>query len=217
MKKMPYACLYPGYLEQYSTLSDAQFGKLLRGLLQYMQDGQDPQLTGLARHFWLGLRQQYQRDEQAYYDRVETNRKNGAKGGRPRKTEKPMGSQEPEILTQKPNEKDNEKDNDNENEIFTAPKRPEGNPFVPPTVQEVKDYCQKEKIATDCEEFVNYYTARGWYMGTAAMQDWKAAIKAWAKNERRLNRGKSVLPNDGAGAGVFSKAMSEYGPLGICL
>ncbi len=199
MKKIPYACLYPGYYEAYSTLSDAQFGALIRGLLYYMNYDEDPKLTGLAKHFWLGLRQQFQRDAQAYYDRVEISRKNGAKGGRPKaeETQKPVGFESPQIKTQKPNENDNYNENknkndsynenDNENErnngeggLLASPRAPM---LTPPDAKAVQLYCLEAGLDIDPNRFVDYYASTGWMRKGTPIRDWKAAARCWASRE----------------------------------
>ncbi len=201
MQKIPYACLYPGYYEAYSTMSDAQFGALIRGLLYYMNYGEDPQLTGLAKHFWLGLRQQFQRDEQAYYDRVEINRKNGAKGGRPKKeeTQKPTGFETPKTETQKPNENDseNENENDNNNDIDndsdneserrkgdgSLSASPPAPPLMAPDAKQVQLYCLEKGLDIDPNRFVDYYASTGWTRKGTPIRDWKAAARCWASRE----------------------------------
>lgn len=37
--------------------------------------------------------------------------------------------------------------------------------FVPPTVDEVREYCLARKNGIDPQEFVDYYAARGWMAG----------------------------------------------------
>lgn len=54
--------------------------------------------------------------------------------------------------------------------------------FVPPTVEDVKEYCRERKNAVDAERFVDYYTANGWKVGKNPMKDWKAAVRTWERN-----------------------------------
>lgn len=56
--------------------------------------------------------------------------------------------------------------------------------FVPPTLDQVRAYCQERQSSIDPERFVNYYQARGWkYKGGQPMEDWKAAVQSWEKTE----------------------------------
>ena len=56
--------------------------------------------------------------------------------------------------------------------------------FAPPTVSEVREYCQERGNTVDPERFVDYYQAQGWKLANGrAMKDWKAAVRStWEKN-----------------------------------
>lgn len=51
--------------------------------------------------------------------------------------------------------------------------------FVPPTLEEVEAYCQERKNNISPQRFIDYYEARGWMLGNAPMESWKAAIRSW--------------------------------------
>lgn len=62
--------------------------------------------------------------------------------------------------------------------------------FVPPTVAEVRAYCESRKNKIDAERFVDHYTARGWIMTNGKkVQDWQACVRTWEKNDGRFNSG----------------------------
>ena len=54
--------------------------------------------------------------------------------------------------------------------------------FIPPTVDEVTDYCNERQNGVDPERFVDYYTANGWRVGKNSMKDWKAAVRTWERS-----------------------------------
>lgn len=56
--------------------------------------------------------------------------------------------------------------------------------FRPPTVDEVREYCQQRNNGIDAQYWVDSYTAKGWVVGTnkTPMKDWKAAIRTWEKS-----------------------------------
>ena len=62
--------------------------------------------------------------------------------------------------------------------------------FIPPSVEEVEDYCRERKNTIDAEEFVDFYASKGWKVGNQSMKDWKAAVRTWEKTakKRRPNR-----------------------------
>ena len=54
--------------------------------------------------------------------------------------------------------------------------------FIPPTVQEVADYCRERGNGIDAEAFVAHYASKGWMVGRSKMKDWRAAVVTWEKN-----------------------------------
>ena len=54
--------------------------------------------------------------------------------------------------------------------------------FVPPTIEEVRAYCDERNNLVDPEKFIDYYTARNWMLGKTKMKDWKAAVRTWERN-----------------------------------
>lgn len=57
--------------------------------------------------------------------------------------------------------------------------------FVSPTLAEVKAYCEERNNAVNAEKFVDFYTAKGWYVGKNRMQDWKAAVRTWENGNEK--------------------------------
>ena len=60
--------------------------------------------------------------------------------------------------------------------------------FAPPTVDEVKAYCQERQNGVDPQRFVDYYSSNGWMVGKNKMKDWKAAVRTWEQKERQYSR-----------------------------
>ena len=54
--------------------------------------------------------------------------------------------------------------------------------FSPPTVEEIRAYCEERKNSVDPERFHSYYSSNGWMVGKAKMKDWKAAVRTWERN-----------------------------------
>lgn len=59
--------------------------------------------------------------------------------------------------------------------------------FHPPTVEEVRAYCNERENGVDAGRFVDYYTAVGWRVGKSPMRDWKAAVRRWESGGRGEN------------------------------
>lgn len=60
----------------------------------------------------------------------------------------------------------------------------ESNKFIPPTIEEVTFYCTERNNNIDANEFIDFYTAKGWMVGKNKMKDWKAAIRNWERNSK---------------------------------
>lgn len=88
---------------------------------------------------------------------------------------------------------------ENTNVLSIMDNTPEMSPkcprFVPPTVDEVADYCDERGNDVDPQHFVDYYTARGWKLGKNSVKDWKACVRTWERN----SYGKPVNHSGGSG------------------
>ena len=69
----------------------------------------------------------------------------------------------------------------------------EKNIFVPPSREEVRDYCEERHNFVDPDRFVDYYTANGWMVGRNKMKDWKATVRTWEKNSEPKNQKRKEL------------------------
>ncbi|MCD7800937.1 MAG: Rha family transcriptional regulator [Ruminococcus sp.] len=58
------------------------------------------------------------------------------------------------------------------------------NKFVPPTADEVENYCNYLGEYIDAERFVDYYQSIGWLVGNKPMKDWKATVRNWIRSQR---------------------------------
>ena len=75
-------------------------------------------------------------------------------------------------------------------------KRNISNIFVPPTVEEVKSYCDEKGYSVDPSQFVDFYESKGWLVGKSKMKDWKASVRTWQRNHKTDSGGKKNSFND---------------------
>lgn len=86
--------IYGSYAEQVNALTDSEAGRLFKALVNY-RNGEEPKnLSGMEQIAFLFIRQQMDYDCEKYERRCEQNRKNGMKGGRPKKGAKKAKSAE---------------------------------------------------------------------------------------------------------------------------
>lgn len=61
------------------------------------------------------------------------------------------------------------------------------NGFQPPSLEEVREYCEERGKGVDPEAWMSHYEANGWKVGRNAMKDWKAAVRTWEKRAAEEN------------------------------
>lgn len=64
--------------------------------------------------------------------------------------------------------------------------------FTPPTVEEVAAYCVSRQNNVDAVRFVDFYAAKGWYIGKNKMKDWKAAVRTWEHGSKTQSKKQEV-------------------------
>ncbi len=72
--------------------------------------------------------------------------------------------------------------------------------FVPPTVEEVAEYCQQRNNGIDAEAFVAFYASKGWYVGKNKMKDWKQCVITWEKRNNTQSQYSARASPTGAAA-----------------
>ena len=95
-------------------------------------------------------------------------------------------------------EKEIDKENKKENTILISPvvnTKTARAIFLPPTISEVKEYCEKRKNGISPEQFVNFYQSKGWMIGKNKMKDWKAAVRTWEIQNRKNNGNNQTTDN----------------------
>ena len=65
--------------------------------------------------------------------------------------------------------------------------------FIPPTLEQVQEYCDERNNDVDAQRFIDFYSSKGWMVGKNKMKDWKACIRTWEKN----SNGKPVNRSSG--------------------
>ena len=99
---------------------------------------------------------------------------NGKKGGRPTK-KKPTKNQTETKTEPNVNVNDNDNVNENENANGRETKR-----FTPPTIEEVRDYCNSRNSSVDPKLFYDYFNTGGWKDSKGnKVRNWKQKLITW--------------------------------------
>ena len=168
---------YRSFFEAMEGLADRDKLVLYDAIARMGLYGEQPQLPLEAKRLFVLILPQLKANRKK---RVE-----GRKGGRPASIgytrENTTGSE-----NEKPNEKEKENENEKEKENLFSPETTAAagteKKETIPSLGEIKRYVEDTHLPVDAEHFYNYYKANGWRMGQNPMQDWKAAVKAWARN-----------------------------------
>lgn len=126
----------------------------------------------------------------------------GAKGGRPKTDENQNPKETPTEPQENPKEtpkaenetpKEKEEEEEKDNILYIGAKTPARSKFVPPTVEEVQEYVQVHSYNINPEQFIDYYTARGWELSKGRkIKGWKACVRTWVRNGYDTARNKAV-------------------------
>ena len=184
---MKYLKVWTDFENVISPLKDDEIGRLFLHMIRYARDGEEPtEFEGNEIFIWPTAK----RDIDMAAERNEICRQNGLRGGRPKTKENQTEPNETKENQTEPNESRKEKKRNekkgNEKErqdiVLLEPRKR----FQPPTVDEVRAYCEeKGSYWIDPERFVDYYESRGWVLTNGKkMVDWKAAVRLWIKNEK---------------------------------
>lgn len=174
---MKYLKVYTDFDKSIELLSDAERGRLFTAMLEYAKQGTEPDLRGNERFVWPTAKQNIDRQESSYNNKVV-----GAEKAREAKASSDIkGNQndnsdirKKELISTQDKEKDKDKDKDKEREKKI---------FTPPTLAEVKAYCKERRNNVNPKRFVAWYNAYGWQRNGQPVEDWKALIQTWEDDE----------------------------------
>ena len=215
---------YGSFYEAISCLDDATRLQCYDAVASYAITGIDPELNGVAKAIFALIKPQIDANNKRYNNGCK-GAEYGKKGGRP-VTKNPIGDNDENPIgdtsknpigdndenpKETPNEKENENENVNENVNENEKEKENESPsetkrekqakekrkrFSAPSVDEVRDYCRERGNSIDAETFVDFYSSKGWKVGSSPMKDWQSAIRTWEKRECRASPPASFNAND---------------------
>lgn len=71
----------------------------------------------------------------------------------------------------------------------------ESSRFTPPSLDEVRSYCEGRNNNIDPESFIDFYSSKDWMVGKNKMKDWKASIRTWERRNKESSN--NSLNDDG--------------------
>lgn len=75
---------------------------------------------------------------------------------------------------------------ENDQKVYDPNKRSKNPRFVPPTVEEVAEFCRERGNSVDAETFVSHYEAQGWKRNNGLkITDWKRCVVTWEGRDKK--------------------------------
>ena len=174
--------------EQISMLSDEEAGQLYKALYAYSFRGEEVDLPPLAKLMFSIMKQKIDRDRQKYCEKLERNRENGAKGGRPKKTAVVEETQEnPPVSDNNPKKATTNyklQTTITSNDVSVA----HTTKARPSCVEDVEEYRHGLGYTNfNAQAFFDFYEANGWVQGkNKPIKDWKAAVRNWQRTDKQF-------------------------------
>ena len=180
--------MYDSWTEMVEDLTDEEAGRLLKAIYAYRRDKTQRPKDRTLRPVFNILKQRFDEDEAAYQGKIAKRSEAGQKGGRPKAEE----SKQKQTEAKKANaffDKQKNPESESEYESVTDKDKKKKNrdaPFVPPTIEEVREYCRTRSNKVDPEQFVSYYGSQKWKKANGLpISDWKAAVRTWETREAK--------------------------------
>lgn len=188
--------IQPSFYEAMKILPDNERLLLYDSLCEYSLHGVEPEnLPPTANSFFIMMRPNIDSSNNRYAASVANGSKGGAPKGNQNARKQPKNNQRNNQTKQPKNKQDYDLDSDYDSNLDsdcdsdTSADKPHRTRFIPPSVEEVREYCQSRNNNVDPQRFVDHYTSNGWKVGRNKMKDWKAAVHTWERNEYNRTEG----------------------------
>ena len=170
---------YRSYYEALKNLPKRDQTAVLMAVIGYALDEAEPNLSGVPLSVFTLIRPTLDSGRNKAKNRLNKYGSNTKQTGTKQEQSCKEGEKEVEVEV--------EVEGESENDSYITPPTPSsrGKRFVPPTVDEVRQYCQSRNNGIDPEAFVAFYASKGWRVGQAPMKDWKQAVITWEKRRKQ--------------------------------
>lgn len=179
---------YRSFHEATRELPPEIYKEAMVALMDYALDGRINEVSAYANMFLQMAKPQVDANNQRYI--------NGSKGGRkpePKSEKGEVQKTKPEPKRNQTGTKSEPNVNVNVNDNVLKENTLKGvkeKRFAPPTPENVNGYCREMGYThVDAVRFVNYYAAKGWKIGNDKIEDWKALVRNWERQDNDQRQG----------------------------
>ena len=167
-------------------LNNEQAGILFKAIKSYHLND-DIELDALIRVAFSPFKNQFTRDAEKYEKLCEKNRLIAESRYSTKSTTGKNGSQSlPQATksTDNDSKSDNDNDSDSDSEVNKDKVIKKTSRFTPPSLEDVKRYCNERMNHVNAEDFIDHYTTANWFRGKTKIKNWKACVRTWEKNAK---------------------------------
>lgn len=215
---------YRSYYDALKELPAEEFRDIVLAVCAYALDGEEPELSGVARAIFTLIRptlevgrskaENRSRAEQTSISAEQTGNRPEQTKNKPEQTQnkrKQTDNKPGQTRKEKEKEKEKEREKESENDSYCSPPPPSGpKRFVPPTLAEVQSYVAQRQSPVDPQGFIDFYASKGWMVGKTPMKDWKAACRNAETWERWSRTEASAPPKKGLAQALTDRQMEKY-------
>ena len=201
--------LYTSYSDKFKKLSDEQIGKLARLIFAYQLGKDIPEITDPAIEIAFEvIKNDLDMNNKKYDETSEKRREAIRKRYSQDKTVQMNANEYKSIqmntsVTVSDSVSDSVSVSDSDfSRLIKDNNKTKRSRFIPPTHEEVLDFCIANNLDIDEEAFLDYYSSKGWKVGSQPMKDWKAAARNWARREKEY-KPKQTTNKSGNNLGAF--------------
>lgn len=213
---------YRSYYDALKEIPAEEFRAIVLAVCAYALDGEEPELSGVARAIFTLIRptlevgrskaENRSRAEQTSLSaEQDSNKREQTENKRKQTDNKRKQTDNKPEQTRKEKEKEKEREKESENDSYCSPPPPSGpKRFVPPTLAEVQSYVAERQSPVDPQGFIDFYASKGWMVGKTPMKDWKAACRNAETWERWSRTEASAPPKKGLAQALTDRQMEKY-------
>ena len=213
---------YRSYYDALKEIPAEEFRAIVLAVCAYALDGEEPELSGVARAIFTLIRptlevgrskaENRSRAEQTSLSAEQTdNKREQAENKRKQTDNKRKQTDNKPEQTRKEKEKEKEREKESENDSYCSPPPPPGSKrFGPPPLAEVQSYVAERQSPVDPQGFIDFYASKGWMVGKTPMKDWKAACRNAETWERWSRTEASAPPKKGLAQALTDRQMEKY-------
>lgn len=192
MTQMQYLQIFADKEDLLAPFDDAERGRLFTAMLKYALHCEETDLPGNERFIWPVFKQMIDQSREALDNKRKAGsaRQQAAAEASSAQQTSADGSTSQQTaaeghINQESRINNQELRNKNNNE--GEEKRARAARFTPPDAAEVAAFAKEHGLSINAEQFVDFYSAKGWRVGNSPMKDWRAAVRNWVRRDQAPN------------------------------